>query len=300
MSSAATSSSSSWLQQFRFSAFEQVLTEQSVGVLIGPSLPRRVRVREVDPHYGRSPLPPLLSMELRYALQCRDASPPPLDPSAVRILLRRLTGIPSLREAETPAVCESGGKQYDTMIRGLFRDLRRHLDRAWADYTGADPFAGDLWQVALLDLQPNASRHWLATKGVVDFDGIEAVWLREVVKDWARATRPHLQRLRQTLRACQTASTVLVAAGRCEPTELGAGDYTRIIAALRDSAAMTACCIRPRTATCWPTSSARSSTTAALPVCSPRCPTPSGRCAAAGQSSSRPTRTNSARRCPNR
>ena len=184
--------------------------------------------------FSLASLPLLLRMELCYALQCRDAFPPPLDPSAVRILLRRLTGISSLREADTQAVCESGGQQYDAMIRGLFRDLRRHLDRVWADYTGADPFAGDLWQVALLDLQPNASRPWLATKGVVDFGGIEAVWLREVVKDWARATRPHLQRLRQTLRACRTASAVLVAAGRCEPTDLGAGDYTRIISALRE------------------------------------------------------------------
>ena len=89
-----------------------------------------------------------------------------------------------------------------------------------------------MWQVALLDLRVNASRRWPATQGVVDFRGIEPAWLREVVKDWARATRPYLQRLRETLRACQTASHALTAAGRTDPASLGAGDFTRILDAI--------------------------------------------------------------------
>ena len=35
---------------------------------------------------------------------------------------------------------------------------------------------------------------------------IEPAWLREIVKDWARTSRPYLQRLRETIRACQAAS----------------------------------------------------------------------------------------------
>jgi hypothetical protein len=57
--------------------------------------------------------------------------------------------------------------------RGLFRDLRRHLEGAWAQHTDTDPFAGDVWQVALIELQANASRRWPATQGVVDFRPIE-------------------------------------------------------------------------------------------------------------------------------
>jgi hypothetical protein len=129
-------------------------------------------------------LPELLGVELLYALQCRDQAPPPLDPTEVRILLTRLGDAPSLRKADPQVVCECGGMQYNTATRGLFRDLRRHLDRAWADYVGADPFAGDVWQVALLDLPVNASRRWPATQGVVDFRMIELAWLREIVKDW--------------------------------------------------------------------------------------------------------------------
>jgi len=174
----------------------------------------------------------LLGVEVLYGLQRRDLSPPPIDPTQVRILLTRLTGARSLRDADPTAVCESGGTVYNSATTGLFRDLRLHLDRAWAQHTGADPTAGDLWQVALLDLHANASRPWRATNGVIDFRPIELPWLREIVKDWARATRPHLQRLRETLRACQAASHTLTAAGRVDPATLGAGDFTRIIDAI--------------------------------------------------------------------
>jgi len=122
--------------------------------------------------------------------------------------------------------------QYNSAIRGLFGDLRRHLERAWSVHTGADPYAGDVWQVALLDLWSNGSRRWPATQGVIDFGVIELAWLREVTKDWARSTRPYLQRLREALRACVVASQTLVAAGRTDPAGLGAGDYALIVQAI--------------------------------------------------------------------
>ena len=173
-------------------------------------------------------LPELPRTELLYALQQRDQAPPPLDPTRVRMLLARLGDVGSLREAGPELVLEPSG-QNNAAITGLFRDLRRHLDRAWNQYAGVDPFAGDVWQVALLDLQPNAARRWPATQGVIDFRPVEPAWLRQIVKDWAQATRPNLQRLRETLRACQTASHALIAAGRTDPTSLGAGDFTRIL-----------------------------------------------------------------------
>jgi integrase len=177
-------------------------------------------------------LPELLRTELLYALQQRDQSPPPVDPTEVRILLARLGDAVSLRVADPQVVCESGGMVYNAATRGLFRGLRRHLDRAWAQYAGVDPFAGDVWQVALLDLRINASRRWPATQGVIDFGVVEVAWLREIVKDWARATRPYVQRLRETLRACQAASHALTVAGRTERAGLGAGDFTRILDAI--------------------------------------------------------------------
>lgn len=185
-------------------------------------------------HFSLAGLPELLRIELLYGLQARDQAPAPLDPTQVRILLARLGGVASLREADPETVCRSGGTLYNAETTALFGGLRRHLDRAWAQHTGLDPFAGDLWQVALLDLQVNASRRWPATRGVIDLRVIEQAWLRQIVADWARATRPNLQRLRETLRACQGASHALTIAGRTDPTRLGAGDFTRIIDAISD------------------------------------------------------------------
>ena len=178
-------------------------------------------------------MPELLRTELLYALQHRDQAPPPLDPAQVRILLARLTGAPSLREADPAIVCEAGGVQYNSATRGLFRDLRRHLDLARVADTGADPFAGEVWKVALLGLQPNPSRRWPATHGVIDFRPIQMAWLRGIARHWARSTRPTLQRLREALRACQAASAALAAAGRADPAQLGAGDFTLVADAIR-------------------------------------------------------------------
>lgn len=169
-----------------------------------------------------------LATEVLYGLQQRDTCPPPLDPTEVRILLGRLGEADSLRSADPQMVCESGGMVYNNSTRGLFRDLHRHLERAWAHYSGVDPFAGDVWQVALLDLQHNASRPWPCTRGVIDFGVIEVDWLRVVVKDWAKTTRPYLQRLRETLRAARVASQALIAAGCTDPTLLDAGNFTRL------------------------------------------------------------------------
>ena len=178
-------------------------------------------------------LPELLRTEFLFALQRRDQAPPPLDPAQVRILLARLDGAASVRDADPAVVCETGGMQYNSAIRGLFRDLRRHLDQAWAACTGADPFAGEVWQVALLGLRPNPSRRWPATQGIIDFRPVELAWLREIAMHWARSTRPTLQRLRETLRACRAASAALAATGRTDPAQLGAGDFTLVADAIR-------------------------------------------------------------------
>ncbi|MGH9244847.1 MAG: tyrosine-type recombinase/integrase [Acidimicrobiales bacterium] len=182
--------------------------------------------------FSLAPLAELVRFELLYALQRRDMTPPPLDPLQTRILVSRLVGASSARHADPEAVCEAGGVHYNSDIRGLFRDLRRYLDRAWVTHAGVDPYAGEVWEVALLDLQANASRRWPATAGVIDFRGIELGWLRQVLQHWARTTRPYLQRLREALMACRVASQALVASGRTDPASLDAGDFTGVVDAL--------------------------------------------------------------------
>lgn len=182
--------------------------------------------------FSLAPLSGLARLELLYALGRRDETPPPLDPGQVRMLVQRLAGATSLRQVDPRAVCESGGQQYNSAVRSVFRDLRRYLDRAWVAYAGVDPYAGDVWEVALLDLQSNGSRRWPATEGVVDFRPVELPWLREVVKDWARTTRPYLQGLREVLRACRAVSKALIASGREDPASLGAGDSVMVMEAI--------------------------------------------------------------------
>ena len=187
----------------------------------------------LGPHqFSLAGLAELVRFELLYGLQRRDEAPPPLAPLQVRILVPRLGEATSIRVIDFEAVCAGGGVQYNGAIRGLLGDLRRHVERAWTQHTGANPCASDLWEVGLLDLQSNGSRRWPATQGVIDFRPIEASWLREVLKDWAVATRPYLQRLREALRACGVASQTLVASGRTDPASLGAGDFAHIVDAL--------------------------------------------------------------------
>jgi len=172
-------------------------------------------------------LPEVVRLELLYCLQRRDLSPPPLDPQQVRVVVTRLVGAASIRQLDLEALCSSGGMQYNAAAKGLVRDLGRHLERAWILYTGADPYAGDCWEVAQCDLQPNGSRRYRATEGVVDFRPIGQEWLRHIVKEWARVTRPYLQTLRQAILACRIASTTLTAVGRADPSGLDAGDFSR-------------------------------------------------------------------------
>jgi len=171
-------------------------------------------------------------LELRYCLEQRDHLPPPLDPLQVRIVAGRLTGATSVRTIDVEALCVAGGLQYNAAAKGLLRDLSRYVEVAWSRFSGADPYAGDRWEVGPLELFPNGSRHYPARCGVVDFAPISEVWIRELAKAWARATRPYLQNLRQAITACTLVSAALAAASRTDPAALGPGDFSRALDAI--------------------------------------------------------------------
>jgi integrase len=187
----------------------------------------------LGPHqFSLASLAEVVRLELLYCLQRRDKTPPPLDPLQVRIVVIRLAEAASVRHLDLEAVCGNGGMQYNAAAKGLVRDLGRHLERAWNLSTGADPFAGDCWEVAQCDLQSNGSRRYPATEGVVDFRPIGQRWLRQIAKEWARVTRPYLQTLRQAILACRIASAALTAVGRADPSSLDAGDFSRVADAI--------------------------------------------------------------------
>ncbi len=177
----------------------------------------------------------VVRLEVLHTLQRRDEGRPPLDPMQVRVVASRLAGATSIRHLDLEELWSRGGLQYNATAKGLARDLRRHIERAWCSYTGADPCAGDVWELALLDLQSNGSRRYPVTEGVVDFRPIDQVWLRELAKGWARATHPYLQNLRQAVTACRMAAQALAACGHTDPTALGPGDFGRIADAISSS-----------------------------------------------------------------
>ncbi len=187
----------------------------------------------LGPHqFSLTTLSETVRYELLYCLEQRDALPPPLDPSQVRIVVTRLVGASSVRDIDLEAIGRRGGMQSNAAAKGLVRDLGRYVANAWNRYCGADPYAGDCWEVGPLGLFPNGSRRYPARDGVVDFGPIGQSWLREVAKAWARETRPYLQNLRQGIKACAQASAVLAADGSGDPSLLGAGEFARVLEAL--------------------------------------------------------------------
>lgn len=204
------------------------LTAEALDDWVSGQAPRLAAAHQ----FSMARLHELVRYELLYALQRRDEMPPPLDPVQIGILIKRLEGAGSIRRVEPAAVCETGGLQYNSIIRGIFRDLRRHVERGWVAHSGADLYAADVWEVGLLDLQPNGSRRWPARVGVIDFGDIQLTWLRRVAKDWASTTRPYVMVIREVVRACRVTSEVLEAAGRTDPTTLGAGDFVLVAKAM--------------------------------------------------------------------
>lgn len=202
-------------------------SEEELSIWVGAQPPR------LGAHqFSLAALEPLVRYELLYTLQRRDETRPPIDAMQVRVVASRLVGAASVRHVDLEALWSCGGLQYNATAKGLARDLGRHIERAWCNYTGADPCAGDVWDLALLDLEANGSRRHSVTAGVVDFGPIGLGWLRELIKAWAIASRPYVQTLRQAVTACRIASQALAGCGHSDPANLTTGDFARIVDAI--------------------------------------------------------------------
>ena len=153
--------------------------------------------------------------EMLYSLQQRDRGPTPVDPTSVRGLAARLARLESLQDVDVESVVSAMGQ--NTATCGLLRDLRRHVDRANLTFRGGDPTTGDVWDLRLLDLHSAANRRYAATQGTIDFAGVDQVWLRELLKEWARSVRPNVVRLRNALQAAIVASFALTLRGSEQP-----------------------------------------------------------------------------------
>lgn len=164
-------------------------------------------------------LRPRVRDEVLYALQQRDSEILGIRPSTVAKLVQRLDGVESVLD-----VPSTEGKG---LTVALLRSVQLHVRRLRAAYSGRDGTEDDVWDCALVGLRARPNKPALATSGVIDFGVVRQPWLRHVVLETARATRPPVIDIRRMLQAAQIASLALASRPHgSDPTRLAMADMT--------------------------------------------------------------------------
>lgn len=115
--------------------------------------------------------------------------------------------------------------------RGLFRALHGVLIRDRVAFEGIDVTAEDVWDCGLVGLIAGTHRRYVAQLGtVLDFRPVHQGWLRELVKEFIRSTRPDVHRARPLIQACAVASRALLTRLDADhPERLGWADMTSVV-----------------------------------------------------------------------
>jgi Phage integrase family len=171
---------------------------------------------------------PAVRLELLFALQRRDEIGARVIPRVVRPLTTRLAGMPSMiLGASEQDVMEAITGQTNTIY--FCRQTLRYLRVAFDEFNGIDPTHREIWDLPALGIG-TATTRGRKRAGTADFTQIRQRWLRDVIMEWARSTRPNGHRLSVRLQACTHASRALsVRPGEgMEPAALGFADMTAI------------------------------------------------------------------------
>jgi integrase len=152
-------------------------------------------------------LSPAVKLEVLFGLQQRDRIAGRVVPRVMRALAGNLTGFPSLilgtPEADVIRAVE-GHANSVYFCRQTLRYLRVVLD----ELDGIDPTQRPVWDLAALGIA-TATTRGRRRSGTADFTQIRQPWLRDVVMEWARATRPTGHQLSVRLASCRHASRAL-------------------------------------------------------------------------------------------
>ncbi|MCA1697454.1 MAG: site-specific integrase [Actinobacteria bacterium] len=149
--------------------------------------------RRLVPHYDFSALPQPLRSELSYALQQR------LDDNRHALDYRRFIGaVAFIQGLGVASLLEHDHAWWDARLRGrvprerrgrlgivevaFVRYARVRLARLRDHAYGVDPFAGDVWLIEQLGFPEYAYQ----AEKTISFADIHPVWLRELIKRWAR------------------------------------------------------------------------------------------------------------------
>ena len=151
-------------------------------------------------HFSLAPLQPLVRLEVLYALQQRDLEGLLLNPALVRRLIKQLEAEASARLLSNlpDDKLPKSSKQFRSLVRGVHRVL-----------TGAYN------QMQGIEVVPESF-------GARGYDGerVSQPWLKMLITDWERRTKPTSDRLREAIRAAHVASQAL------EKRRRGGHDYT--------------------------------------------------------------------------
>jgi hypothetical protein len=182
--------------------------------------------------FSLAALEPVARLELLYALQQRDLSSPTIEPTPVRQIASRLSGVPSLAldpGALTGAV--SKAPNMVSLVRSVQRSIRLGLD----EFRGIKPTDRTRWDLVAIGQPSSLIPGRRTNPGTADFEPIVQAWLRELVMTWARDTNPPTTRLSRTLRAAVAASVALCRrpGGGADPAALAGADMDEIVEEFR-------------------------------------------------------------------
>ncbi len=205
-------------------AFNKVRAQMTREQFIAARRPHPTRHAD----WGRFSLaeaPAPVAVELLWVLQRRDEEGIVLSPERVRAVLRKLPPTTeSLLHLEEEFV-----ESLSAANAGFVRTARIELRRQRQAFDGSDPTAPDVWDCALVGLKAGRGRAYTAVTGIVDFTKIRQPWLRELVKQYGRDTRPAVIELRQVVWAAELASDALTRrTNGNSPSRLGMADMTVI------------------------------------------------------------------------
>jgi integrase len=140
-------------------------------------------------HFSLAPLHPLVRLEMLYALQQRDLEGLVLYPALVRRLVNQLETKPSARLMVnvTDDKQLKSSKHFHSFARGVHRVLTSGYNRMQGIEVAADPHEARVY----------------------DGEGVSQPWLKMLIIDWERRTKPTSERVREAIRAAHVASQAL-------------------------------------------------------------------------------------------
>jgi integrase len=175
-------------------------------------------------------LPAGLRAEILYVLQCRDEEGFYIDPTTIRIVIKKcdersLTSLLHITETEIDSLTRSNNAQ-----RSFLRSARLHLTRLRIRYGLHDVYSGDIWDAALLGLAASSTRQYPATRGIFDFTAITVPWVKTLLKEWVRHTEPDATTVRNVIRTVKLAcDALMLRAGGHDPAQLRLADMTAVV-----------------------------------------------------------------------